>query len=65
MAFVQLLKQFQKYPLTRGNTLSAVRRAVAWQISSCLAPGKIEYPFIGPSRLLIGRGMMGATGNIC
>lgn len=39
-------------------------RLVRWQLASRLAPGPIAVEFVNGSRLLVGKGMAGATGNI-
>ncbi len=39
-------------------------RFFRWQLGSRLLPGKVVVPFVDDTRLLVSRGMAGATGNI-
>lgn len=41
----------------------ALGRVLRWQIGSRLAPGPVAVPFVDSTRLLVARGMTGATGN--
>jgi FkbM family methyltransferase len=52
------------HPLSRRAPLRAIFRLLRWQIGSRLALGAIAVRFVGPTRLLVQRGMTGATGNI-
>lgn len=52
------------HPLLRGQRGRAIRRWVRWQLASRLMPFPVAAPFIAGSRLLICRGMTGATGNL-
>src|ERR1700739_1067728 len=51
------------YPLNRGRPLSALGRLVVWQLTSRLH-AEIEFDWIEGAKLLVSRGMTGATGNI-
>src|SRR5947207_3361417 len=57
------LRYITRHPLNRKHPARAVGRFVRWQIGSRLIGGKAAVPFVGPTRLLISRGMHGATGN--
>lgn len=52
------------HPLSRKHRAAAFARYFRWQVSSRLAPGPIAVPFVDGSRLLVSRGMTGATGNV-
>lgn len=51
------------HPLNRGGRLAALSRFLRWQLASRLVEGPIALPFIEDTRLLVTRGMHGATGN--
>lgn len=53
-----------RHPLNKDNKLSALRRFISWQIGSRLVPGAVAAPFVDSTKLLIDRGMTGATGNL-
>lgn len=53
-----------QHPLTRARPWSSLARFARWQISSRLASGPIAVSFVNDARLLVARGMTGATGNI-
>lgn len=52
------------HPLNQGHKGAAIARYLRWQIGSRLRRGKRVVPFVGPTRLAIGRGMTSATGNL-
>jgi FkbM family methyltransferase len=51
------------HPLNRGRPISTLGRFAAWQIASRLR-AEIEFEWIGGAKLIVSRGMTGATGNI-
>ena len=51
------------HPLNRGKPLSAIGRFVRWQVASRLR-AEIEFQWIDGAKLIVSRGMTGATGNI-
>ncbi|MHB8813063.1 MAG: FkbM family methyltransferase [Steroidobacteraceae bacterium] len=53
-----------RHPLNRRAPLRAIGRFVAWQIATRLRPGAFVVPYVGATRLLVTRGMTGATGNV-
>jgi FkbM family methyltransferase len=53
-----------KHRLNRGHRLAALKRLLCWQLHSRMVRSKITVPFLGDTRLLVRRGMKGATGNI-
>jgi FkbM family methyltransferase len=59
-----ILRFISSHPLTKDNRKSALFRFLKWQIISRLYPHPIVYPFVERSRLIVKKGMTGATGNI-
>jgi FkbM family methyltransferase len=57
------LKFIVSHPLNRGRPLSTLGRFVAWQVASRLR-SEIEFQWIEGAKLIVSRGMTGATGNI-
>ena len=60
---IETLKFIISHPLNRDRPLSALGRFVAWQIVSRLR-AEIEFEWIEGAKLIVSRGMTGATGNI-
>lgn len=60
---IETLKFIVSHPLNRDMPLSALGRFAAWQIVSRLRT-EIEFEWIEGARLIVSRGMTGATGNI-
>ena len=64
MALFNILNLIWNHPLNRGNRLKAISRFIRWQIASILLPEFVfSMPFVSNTRLLISKGMTGATGN--
>ena len=63
MGLLSTLKFIHRHPLNRGGRLRALGRFVQWQLASRIAPGPIALPYVDETRLLVVRGMTGATGN--
>lgn len=59
-----VLKIITSHPLAKHDKWKAVMRFVKWQVGSRLNPYPIIYPFTKQSKLVIQRGMTGATGNL-
>ena len=57
------LKFIVSHPLNRGRPLSTLGRFAAWQIASRLH-AEFEFEWIEGAKLIVSRGMTGATGNI-
>jgi FkbM family methyltransferase len=53
-----------RHPLTGHRPLRALARWLRWQIGSRILAGPIAVPFVNDARLLVRRGMTGATGNV-
>src|SRR5262245_9501890 len=64
MGLYRTLSYMAKHPLNRGRPVRALARFVRWQVGSRLLGTKVAVPFVGDTRLLVSRGMHGATGNI-
>src|ERR1700691_5417356 len=52
------------HPLNRRAPLRAIGRFVAWQVVTRLQRGAFVVPYVADTRLLVTRGMTGATGNV-
>lgn len=61
---LKIVRFINNHPLTKGNTSKAFLRVIKWQIISSLYPYPVIYPFVENSRLIVKKGMTGATGNI-
>jgi FkbM family methyltransferase len=57
------LRYIARHPLNRNHPIGAIGRFARWQLASRLVEGKVAVPFVGQTRLLMSRGMHGATGN--
>lgn len=51
-------------PLNSKGRLRALWKFVRWQVGSRIVPGPVAVPFVDRTRLLVGPGMTGATGNL-
>ncbi|HEV2443846.1 MAG TPA: FkbM family methyltransferase [Steroidobacteraceae bacterium] len=58
------LRFIARHPLNRRAPLTAIGRFAAWQVATRLRPGAVVVPYVGDTRLLVARGMTGATGNV-
>jgi FkbM family methyltransferase len=61
---LRTLRFIARHPLNRRSPLRAVGRFVAWQVATRLQPGAFVVPFVAGTRLVVTRGMTGATGNV-
>jgi FkbM family methyltransferase len=52
------------HPLTGKYPFKAISRYISWQLGYRLLPHPVIYPFIENSKLVVKKGMSGATGNI-
>lgn len=64
MGIFEIIRLILAHPLNRRRKLRALRGFLVWQIMSRLSAGKRVVPFVGSTRLLVGRSMVGATGNV-
>lgn len=58
-----ILRYLIQHPLTRDQKLSAVTRFVIWQINCVINPYPVIYNFTEKAKLIVAKGMTGATGN--
>jgi FkbM family methyltransferase len=61
---VRVLAGLLRHPVGRRHPVRTLFRFVRWQIVTRVRPGPREVPFVGGTRLLVSRGMTGATGNV-
>lgn len=61
---IQVLLGIARHPLNQGQRLRALARFARWQIGTRLVGAPVAVPFAGSTRLLVNRGMTGATGNV-
>jgi FkbM family methyltransferase len=64
LALPNSLRLLLTHPLTHRRPWFALKRVVRWQIASRLLGGRFLVDFVGGTRLLVERGMTGATGNV-
>lgn len=63
-AIRRTLRFLFNHPLTRNNKIAAVWRFFKWQMVTRIFPFPFVHPFVENSKLLVSRGMAGATGNV-
>ena len=64
MPIVGVLRFILNHPLTRQNRLAAVGRFLRWQIDTIVLKRPVIVDFVSSSKLVVTRGMAGATGNV-
>lgn len=64
MNIFSVINSIVSHPANRHGKSKALGRFLRWQILSKLAYGSMVVPFVDNTRLLVSRGMTGATGNI-
>lgn len=64
MEIVNILRFITNHPLNAHQKLKAVLRFVTWQVASRLLPGSVVVNYVNKARLIVNRGMTGATGNV-
>lgn len=64
MNIISILKYITNHPLNKDHKVNAILRFFKWQINTKLNPFPVVYPFTERSKLLVSRGMTGATGNV-
>lgn len=63
LQIVDLFRYVTRHPLNSTGKTAACARVLRWQIASRLIGAPIALPFVNETRLLVTRGMTGATGN--
>jgi len=61
---LRVLRNLTNHPLVRDRKLNTIGKFFKWQIGTKLNPYPVVYPFIGSSKMIIKKGMGGATGHI-
>lgn len=61
---IKVLTDALRHPLGMRRKLATLTAIVRWQVSSRMSRGPVDVGWIGGARLLVERGMTGATGNI-
>lgn len=64
MGIVSILKGLSAHPLGKQAKYRAISGFIRWQLGCRLVPGPVLVDFVNNSKLLVGRGMTGATGNL-
>jgi FkbM family methyltransferase len=64
MPLLSTLAFIANHPLSRGRRAQALANYFKWQIGSRLVPGQVIYKWINGSRIIVGRGETGVTGNL-
>lgn len=64
MSLISTLSFITNHPLNKNNKLNTSFRFFKWQINTRLNPYPIIYSFTSKSKLIVAKGMTGATGNL-
>ena len=64
MSLQQTLKFIWNHPLAARRRTASLVDFFKWQLGCRLLSGSFAMPFVNDTRLLVGRGMVGATGNL-
>ena len=64
MKLFSVLKFICNHELNKKNKLKALVRFFKWQLNCKLNPYPVIFPFTARAKLIIGKGMTGATGNL-
>lgn len=64
MKLISVLRVITNHELNKKNKIKATLRFIKWQLSNMFSPYPVVYPFIGNAKLVIQKGMNGATGNL-
>lgn len=61
---VKVIRWIIQQPLNRGNKQKALKRFLQWQLNVRINPYPIILPWVNGAKLIVQRGMTGATGNL-
>ena len=64
MGLISTLRFIVSHPLNKGRALKAIARFINWQVSAGINLSPINYQFTEKSKLILQKGMTGATGNL-
>ena len=60
----QIFHHINHHPLAGRHKLKAYYRFISWQLMQSIYPHETVYPFAGDTKLVVKKGLTGATGNI-
>lgn len=63
MNLISVIKYIARHPLTADDKLNSFARFFKWQIGTRLIRYPVVYPFTNKAKMIIAKGMTGATGN--
>lgn len=64
VSLYKIARSIARHPLTCKNQFAAWLRFVTWQIGTRFLQYPLIIPWVGHSKLIVERGMVGATGNL-
>jgi FkbM family methyltransferase len=64
MSLLQTVRFIANHPLAQGRRLKRLACFARWQVASRLIASPFVHPFVEDAKLLVARGMTGATGNV-
>lgn len=64
MNIIAVLKFICFHPLNQNNKIKSILRFLKWQINTKLNPYPVIYPYTEKTKLILQKGMAGATGNL-
>ncbi len=64
MNLFSIIKAIINHPLNKDKKINAILRYIKWQINTRLNPYPIIYNYTEKSKLIVSKGMTGATGNL-
>ena len=64
MSIQHTIKLLISHPLTKKKPIDSIARFLKWQVGASISSFPIIYPFTSKSKLVITKGMTGATGNL-
>lgn len=62
--FLNIIRWIIRQPLNRGNKHKALMRFMLWQVNTRMNPYPVIIQWVNGVKLIIERGMVGATGNL-
>ena len=61
---INIINRIARHPLNKKQKIKSVFRFFKWQVRSRLFTNPIKVNFVNKTKLLVNKGMTGATGNI-
>ncbi|MBL0358825.1 MAG: hypothetical protein IPP72_19040 [Chitinophagaceae bacterium] len=62
--FLSIIKFIVNHPIGKRNKWGCIKKFLSWQLSQAIFNYPAIHPFVGNTKLLVAKGMKGATGNI-